>query len=99
MVGLADRLFTKGSGTSWAEANHSRPLKRACAAAGIVPAIRFHVMRHTYASRLATQRVPLQIIAEQLGHADTRIIQKHYAHLSQSYVAGVIRAASPTRGI
>jgi len=45
------------------------------------------------------QRVPLQVIAEQLGHADTRITQKHYAHLSQSYVADVIRAASPALGI
>jgi site-specific recombinase XerD len=93
-----DRLFTTSSGTLWAEANHSRPLKRACAAAGIVPAISFHVLRHTYASRLAMQRVPLQVIAEQLGHADTRITQKHYAHLSQSYVADVIRAASPALG-
>jgi integrase len=59
------------------------------------------VLRHTYASRLAMQRVPLQVIAEQLGHADTRITQKHYAHLSQSYVyvANVIRAASPALGI
>ena len=39
-----DRLFTTGSGISWAEANHSRPLKRACEAAGIVPTgISFHV--------------------------------------------------------
>ena len=45
------------------------------------------------------QRVPLQVIAEQLGHADTRITQKHYAYLSQSYVADVIRAASPALGI
>jgi integrase len=45
------------------------------------------------------QRVPLQVIAEQLGHADTRITQKHYAHLSQSYVANVIRAAWPALGI
>jgi len=57
------------------------------------------VLRHTYASLLAMQRVPLQVIAEQPGHADTRITQKHYAHLSQSYVANVIRAASPALGI
>jgi integrase len=63
-----------------------------------VPAISFHVLRHTYASQLAMQRVPLQVIAEQLGHADTRITQKHYAHLSQSYVADVIRTASPALG-
>jgi hypothetical protein len=47
----------------------------------------------------AGHRMPLQMIAEQFDHADTRIAQKHYAHLSQSYVADVIRAASPALGI
>jgi hypothetical protein len=36
----------------------------------------------------------VQVIAEQLGHADTRITQKYHAHLSQSYVADVIRAVA-----
>jgi integrase len=43
--------------------------------------------------------VPLAVIAEQLGHADTRITQRHYAHLSPSYVADTIRAKMPTLGI
>ena len=43
--------------------------------------------------------VPLQVIAEALGHADTRITERHYAHLSPSYVADTIRANVPTLGI
>ncbi len=39
------------------------------------------------------------VIAEQLGHADTRMTEKHYAHLAPSYVAETIRAHFPTLGI
>jgi hypothetical protein len=35
----------------------------------------------------------------QLGHADTRMTEKHYAHLAPSYVADTIRAHFPTLGI
>jgi hypothetical protein len=34
------------------------------------------------------------VIAKNLGHADTRMTEKHYAHLSPSQVATTIRAAN-----
>jgi integrase len=43
--------------------------------------------------------VPMAVIAKQLGHADTRMTERHYAHLSPSYVAETIRANFPTLGI
>ena len=43
--------------------------------------------------------VPMGVIAAQLGHADTRMTEKHYAHLAPSYVADTIRAQFPTLGI
>jgi hypothetical protein len=43
--------------------------------------------------------VPMGVIAEQLGHADTRMTEKHYAHLAPSYIADTIRAHFPTPGI
>jgi integrase len=39
------------------------------------------------------------VIAAQLGHADTRMTERHYANLSPSYVAETIRAAMPVLGI
>jgi integrase len=39
------------------------------------------------------------VIAAQLGHSDTRMTERHYAHLSPSYVADTIRAALPSLGI
>lgn len=98
----ADRegpVFLRTDGEPWGKAHQQRPLIRACRAAGIKPAISFHVLRHTYGSMLAMKGVPLQVIAQALGHADTRITQKHYAHLMPSYVAETIRANLPKFGI
>jgi integrase len=67
--------------------------------AKIKPAISFHVLRHTHGSTLAMKGVPMGVIAEQLGHADTRMTEKHYAHLAPSYVADTIRAHFPALGI
>jgi integrase len=43
--------------------------------------------------------VSLQVIAEALGHADTRMTSRHYAHLVPSYVADTIRAKLPAFGV
>ena len=76
-----------------------RPMEEASARAKIEPAVTFHQLRHTHASQLAMQGTPMGVIAAQLGHADTRITEKHYAHLAPSYVADTIRAAFPRLGI
>jgi hypothetical protein len=39
--------------------------------------------------------VPLMVVAKNLGHADTRMVEKHYGHLAPSYVADAIRAGAP----
>ncbi len=43
--------------------------------------------------------VPMGVIAAQLGHSDTRMTERHYAHLSPNYVAETVRAALPALGI
>jgi hypothetical protein len=30
-----------------------------------------------------------------VGHADTRMVEKHYGHLAASYIADAIRAGAP----
>lgn len=37
--------------------------------------------------------VPFAVIAAQLGHADTRMVEKHYGHLAPNYIADTVRAA------
>jgi integrase len=93
------RLFLRVNGKPWGKSEQQRPLGAACRVAQIDPAVSFHGLRHTYASRLAMRGVPLAVIATQLGHADTRMVEKHYGHLSPGYVAETVRAAFGTLGL
>jgi integrase len=79
------RLFLRSNGKPWAKSEQQRPLAAACKAALIDPPVNFHGLRHTYASRLAMRKVPLAVIAAQLGHSDMRMVEKHYGHLSPGY--------------
>lgn len=90
-----DLVFTRDDSAAWGMAHQALPLSEACARAKIEPPATFHILRHTYASALAGRGVPMGVIAAQLGHADTRMTEKHYAHLSPNYVADTIRAALP----
>jgi integrase len=94
-----DLIFARADGGVWGKSHQLRPMVEACRRAKIKPEISFHVLRHTHGSTLAMKGVPLGVIAGQLGHADTRMTEKHYAHLAPSYVADTIRAHFPTLGI
>lgn len=94
-----DRVFLREDGEPWGTSHQKRPLDEASARAGISPKVSFHILRHTHGSHLAMNGVPMGVIAAQLGHADTRMTEKHYAHLAPSYVAQTIRANFPDLGI
>jgi len=93
-----DLIFAHDNGEPWGKSHQSRPMREACEAAKIEPSVSFHVLRHTYGSLLAMRGVPLQVIASAMGHADTRMTEKHYAHLLPSYIADTIRAHLPSFG-
>ncbi len=109
----ADRIFTRDEvvqqatrkspvqtkRSAWGKSHQSRPMQDACTDAKIAPAASFHELRHTYASRLAMRGVPLGVIAAQLGHSDTRMTERHYAHLGPTYVADTVRQAFGELGI
>jgi integrase len=86
------------NGRPWRKTDHQYPLCHANAAARIVPPITFHGLRHTWASLAVMGGVPLQVVAQNLGHVDTTMVQRHYAHLAPSYVADAIRAGAPRYG-
>jgi integrase len=91
-------LLTKANGRPWSASDQQRPLVAACSAAHVA-AITFHGLRHTYASRLVMKGVPLPVVAAQLGHSDTRMVEKHYGHLAPTYVADTVRAAFDRMGL
>ena len=94
----SEPIFQRDDGATWGASHQARPLLKAASIAKVEPAATFHILRHTYASTLAMLGVPMGVIAAQLGHADTRMTEKHYAHLSPSFVADTIRAALPRTG-
>jgi integrase len=65
------------------------------ARARIKPAISFHILRHTWASLAVMNGTPLLVVAKNLGHADTRMVERHHGHLAPSFIADAIRAGAP----
>ena len=94
-----DLVFRRDDGGAWGASHQQRPLEEASRAAKLDPPATFHILRHTYASALAMRGAPMGVIAAQLGHSDTRMTEKHYAHLAPSYIADTVRAALPGFGI
>jgi integrase len=83
----------------WNASQQLKPMRAAVAVAKIKPAISFHGLRHTWASLAVMNGTPLMVVARNLGHADTRMVEKHYGHLAPSYVADEIRKGAPKFGI
>jgi integrase len=53
--------------------------------------VRFHDLRHTFASRLVQAGVPLYDVGQLLGHKSLEMVQR-YAHLAPDYQERAIRA-------
>ena len=82
----------------WGMSHQLKPMTAAVMRAKIKPAISFHGLRHTWASLAIMNGVPLMVVARNLGHVDTRMVEKHYGHLAQSYVTDAIRKGAPSFG-
>ena len=91
-------LLRRANGQAWKASHQGRPMVDACARAKIKPAISFHGLRHTWASHAVMGGVPLLVVAKNLGHSDTRMVEKHYGHLEPNYIADAIRAGAPKFG-
>lgn len=91
-------MLAKADGSTWNMSHQLRPMAEAVERAKIKPAISFHGLRHTWASHAVMNGMPLMVVARNLGHVDTRMVEKHYGHLAPSYVADAIRAGAPKFG-
>jgi len=55
-------------------------------------AVRFHDLRHSHASQLLRQGVPLQVVSQRLGHAKVSITLDVYAHLLPGMQEGAVQS-------
>jgi integrase len=96
-VGI-EPVFLKTDGSSWLPDHQSEPMDEANERAKISPPINFHGLRHTWASHAVMNGMPLMVVAKNLGHSDTRTVEKHYGHLAPSYISDAVRAHAPRFG-
>lgn len=82
----------------WRPSEQNRPMREALERAKIKPPISFHGLRHTWASHAVKNGIPMIIVAKNLGHRDTLMVEKHYARLAPSHVVDAIRAGAPRYG-
>jgi integrase len=99
-AGLAapDIIFKKDDGTTWGKSHQKRLMAAACKRAKISPAVGFQQLRHTWAAHAVMNGVPLLVVAGNLGHSGTAMVEKHYGQLAPSYIADAIRAGAPKFG-
>ena len=53
--------------------------------------INFHMLRHTYATRIRDAGMPLQLIARQLGHKWLRTTEHYYVGVDREIADDAIR--------
>jgi integrase len=92
-------MFLRDDGEPWKRSQQARLMHAACKAARIAPAISFHALRHTYASLCVMAEMPLAVLAQNLGHASTRMIEAHYGHLRQTYIDEAVQRSAPRFGL
>jgi integrase len=93
---VGERMFGRwGAGFTGA----SRRIAIACERARIRPKIVFHELRHTWASLSVMGGMPLMVVAKNLGHRDTRMVEKHYGHLAPSFITESVRKHAPRFGV
>jgi integrase len=75
-------VFTTEIGSPIDPSNLRRQCRKLCVRAGVDPVTPNELGRHTAASLLWEAGVPLERIAEMLGHESTRMLERHYRHRS-----------------
>jgi integrase len=97
--GAGDLIFKKADGSGWKKADQIRLITEASVRAKINPPANFHITRHTWASHAVMNGMSLMVVAQNLGHRDTKMVELHYGHLAPSYRQNQVREFAPTFGI
>lgn len=96
-----DYVFPSSSGTPLDGRNMVREVFEPARRKAKLPKVRFHDLRHSYASVLIQQGEHPKVISEQLGHASVAITMDRYSHLfesARSDVSSALEAAWTASG-
>ncbi len=78
-------VFASSVGTGLEPRNLHRAFKAVLTRAGL-PNIRFHDLRHSAASLMLAQGVPLRVVMEVLGHSSISLTANTYSHVMPTLV-------------
>jgi integrase len=95
--GGQELMLTKDNGSPWEKGHQIRPMEDACKRAKIAD-VNFNQLRHTWASLALMNGTPLLVVAENLGHSDTRMVERHYGHITREYAKDRIQEGAPRFG-
>ena len=93
-----DLILRKANGAAWLKSNQTVPFAEAVERAK-TPPISIHGLRHTWASLAVMAGMPLMVVAKNLGHRDTAMVEKFYGHLAPSYITDAVRRSAPVFGL
>jgi len=96
---VSDLIFLRADRLPWGKSHQSRRMKEACRTAKIDPPVPFYALRHTYAAHYLMNKGTLFALGKQLGHADTRMVEKHYGKLAQDWRRQEAHEHAPIFGI
>lgn len=82
-------VFTTAAGATLSRDRLKHPHARAARAIGR-PGLRFHDLRHSYASQLVRRGAPLNAVKDLLGHADIKTTLR-YAHIARSHLDELVQ--------
>ncbi len=82
---MSEWVFTTAKGTAIGHQNlRNRSWKPLLRRAGLPHSVRFHDLRHTAASIMLGQNVPLPVVSYVLGHANPSITAALYSHMLEN---------------
>ena len=90
-----DLMLPAPDGGAWTTKRYGRAMESAVIDAKLKSRAVFYDLRRSYGSLLANAHANDATIAHALGHADTRMTRRHYAHLLDSSVAAELQAKLP----
>ena len=89
-IGEEDRVVAHPDGEPIHPDSFSQTFNRLVASAG-VPRLWLHGLRHTHASLMLKERVPIRVVSERLGHATPGFTMATYQHVLPGMQADAAR--------
>lgn len=91
-----EHLFTDADGRPWDYRRLLTQFLKCQRTAGIDPTVTFTQLRHTFACNAIMAGIPMKVIATQLGHVNSRMVEHYYGHLTNDLLTEEVRKKMPS---